>query len=136
MFKFICLFLVFIKNDDWGSSHHGSAETNLTSIYEDAGSIPGLAQWVKDQRCCELWCRPAATAPIGPLAWEAPYAVGAALKRQKIIIIMNGYWRLSYAFIESIEIIVFFSWSVDMIWYWFPNNLFIYSFVILLNSAC
>ena len=30
-----------------------------------------------------LWCRPAATAPIRPLAWEPPYAVGAALKRQK-----------------------------------------------------
>ena len=30
-----------------------------------------------------LWHRPAATAPIGPLAWKLPYAVGAALKRQK-----------------------------------------------------
>ena len=26
------------------------------------------------------WHRPAATAPIRPLAWEPPYAVGAALK--------------------------------------------------------
>ena len=25
-----------------------------------------------------LWCRPEATAPIGPLAWEPPYAAGAA----------------------------------------------------------
>ena len=25
-----------------------------------------------------LWRRPVATAPIGPLAWEPPYAVGAA----------------------------------------------------------
>ena len=30
-----------------------------------------------------LWCRPAATATIRPLTWEPPYAVGAALKRQK-----------------------------------------------------
>ena len=28
-------------------------------------------------------CRPAATALIQPLAWELPYAAGAALKRQK-----------------------------------------------------
>ena len=33
---------------DLGSSHCGSVVTNLTSIYEDAGLIPGLAQWVKD----------------------------------------------------------------------------------------
>ena len=30
-----------------------------------------------------LWHRPVANAPIGPLAWELPYAVDAALKRQK-----------------------------------------------------
>ena len=30
-----------------------------------------------------LWCRPAAVAPIQPLAWEPPYASGMALKRQK-----------------------------------------------------
>jgi len=30
-----------------------------------------------------LWRRPPAIAPIRPLAWEPPYAAGAALKRQK-----------------------------------------------------
>ena len=30
-----------------------------------------------------LWRRPLATALIRPLAWEPPYAMGAALKRQK-----------------------------------------------------
>ena len=28
-----------------------------------------------------LWCKPVATAPIEPLAWEPPYAVGAALEK-------------------------------------------------------
>ena len=33
------------KNTFTRSSHRGSAETNLTSIREDEGSLPGLAQW-------------------------------------------------------------------------------------------
>ena len=37
-----------IKNLVYGSSHRGLVVTNLTSIHEDVGSIPGLAQWVKD----------------------------------------------------------------------------------------
>jgi len=30
-----------------------------------------------------LWCRPAAIASVGPLAWESPYAAGAALEKAK-----------------------------------------------------
>ena len=71
---------------------------NMTSIYEDVCSIPGLSHWVKDlvfavscgvgQRCGSdpvllwLWCKPAAVALIRPLAWEPPYAMGVALKKQ------------------------------------------------------
>ena len=48
---------------------------NPTSVHGDAGSVPGLAQW--------LWFGPAAAAPIRPLAWEPPYALSVALKRPK-----------------------------------------------------
>ena len=32
-----------------------------------------------------LWCRPAAAAPIGHLAWEPPYAMGTALEKKEEI---------------------------------------------------
>ena len=50
-----------------------------------------------------LWCRPAAAAPIRPLAWEPPYAVHMALtkKPKKTRNDMVAPGELSYAHLES-----------------------------------
>ena len=52
------------KNKSLGSSHCGSVVTNLPSVHEDVGSIPGSAQWVRDPSLLWLWCRLVATALI------------------------------------------------------------------------
>ena len=59
------------------------------------GLIPGLVQWVKDPALLWLWRGPVATAPIQPLAWEPPSAVGVALKskKKKITIVIWAAFR-------------------------------------------
>ena len=56
---------------------------NLTDIHEDVRLLPGLAQGVKDLVLLWLWYRLVVTTLIRPLAWESPYAAGAAIKRKK-----------------------------------------------------
>ena len=89
------------------AENHSHTNKILKALKSTFSGVPVMAQWkqiqlgtlrlwvrsmallsgLRIQRCCELWCRLAATAPIRPLAWEPPCVAGAALekaKRQKI----------------------------------------------------
>ena len=82
--------LIYFKN--WSLLEFPSwcSRNESTRNHEVAGSVPGLAiscgvghRCGSDLSLLWLWHRPVATAQIGPLVWEPPYATGAALKKTK-----------------------------------------------------
>ena len=86
VFLFRYLFNIFY----WQSSHCGTAETNMNhgTMRLWVWSL-ALLSGLRIQHCCELWCRPAAVAPIWPLAWEYPYAAVTALWNNQYILTMG-----------------------------------------------
>ena len=72
----------WVKNPSAGVLVAAQSLMNPTGNHGNVGSIPGIAvighRLGSDPVLLGLWRRPVATAPIGPLAWEPPCAVGSA----------------------------------------------------------
>ena len=56
---------------------------NLTAVTQVMGSIPSLVQWVKGSGIGAAVSWVTAAAQIQSLAWEIPYAAGAAIKKKE-----------------------------------------------------
>ena len=83
------------------SSQHSAAETNLTSIHEDAGSVWSLASLSEEGSGVAISCgvrrrrgsrfhvavamaqASSCSSDSTPIAWEPPYAARASLKKEK-----------------------------------------------------
>ena len=97
--KFWLIFVsVLSKDTGFRSSCCSAVEKNLTSVHEDAGSIPGLAHGSRVCCCVScvvvcrcsldptllwLWHRPTAVALIWHLAWELTYAAPTPPPQQR-----------------------------------------------------
>ena len=81
-----------------------------------------------------LWCRPAATSPIQPLAWKPSYSMGAAIKKPKEGVFFFYFcekylWDFGRDSIESVDALGQYHHfnSSSNVWAWFIFS-FIYIF--------
>ena len=68
------------KKTQWRNSHCGAVKWIQLSIHEDVGLIPGLARWIRDWHCHELWCKSQLQLQFAPSLGTSIYAKSTALK--------------------------------------------------------